>query len=137
MSIRTHIAPLSASELAFLRRSGNVELHEAYGDALATLHGLAARYSGAWYFVMVPDEAEALAMLEECISSLASAPSLVARLRANAEVVKALRDAAAREGLTDEVRDAGAGLMQALASESEALHSTEADRFASSRAAAG
>ena len=138
MSIRTRISPLSGEEVAFLLRPENAELHEAYGDALAGLHGEAARYSGSWYFVSVPDEAEALAVLEEDVARLAASPGLVARMRANVCVVQKLKEAATRDGLTDEVRAAAADLMQSLAIESEALYFSEGEpRAAARRTAAG
>jgi hypothetical protein len=137
MSFVTRIVPLSAAELDFLLRPENQDLHEAYGDGLAALHGLAARYAGFWYFVTEPDEGDAIASVENSADSLAPAPALAARMRANLAFVKAFGQAAAREGLTDEVRSAGTELMHALVDESEALYGRGGNQLAAPRAAAG
>lgn len=137
MTIRPRISPLTWEEIAFLRRPENADLYEAYGDALAGLHGFASRYSGSWYFVRIPDEEEALERLAEDAARLSSVPSLCARMRANDAAVLEIRDAALRDGLTEAVREAATDLMAAFIAESEALSSSETEFRASRRVAAG
>jgi len=131
------ISPLSVGEREFLRRAGNETLLYSYLAALAHLHGLAARYTGSMYFVMIPDEAEAVEMLNAAITPIEAVPPIAARMRRNVAAYRSLKDWAYREGDTGEVREAATRLMHECSDEREWLFAPYIDTVATPRAAVG
>lgn len=131
------VSPLTLGEKAFLRRTENEDLLYHYLGALVSIHGLAARYTGSMYFVMVPDETEALEILNGHITALEAVPGLARRMRGNAAACHALRKWACRVGDTTEVREAAARLMQECSDEREWLYGPDAGAGAARHAVAG
>lgn len=129
--------PISAGQREFLRRPENQRLLHACSAALATLHGLAARYTGSMYFVMVPDEAEAIGMFRDRLAQLASVPHLAATIRRNFAAYEALRTQAAQDGLTEQVRESAMRLMHGFSDENLALFASDADGYGARCAVAG
>jgi len=129
------ISQLSGGEKAFLRRKGNEDLLYHYTGGLVSIHGLAARYTGSMYFVMVPDESEAIEILNRHVSALKAVPGLAKRMRSNAAGFALLRDWAARAGDTAEVREAATRLMHECSDEREWLYTADVDACAAGAAA--